>query len=249
MYIIKEEDIVFVTTTLYTKWLSYQSEIIKKLFPKSQHIIVDGRGNWPYPWFYWIEEIKKIEGKYFIHIDEDFFITSKDELLKVISKMESNNIDLMGVPDGGHVYRGTNPIAMNTFLLIGKIDKLKDIDFKNINITFTNNGWENNYNLKFKEEYKNDWTYSSNLNNSFNFDYEQEPYYAFMWKMKDLGCKFDYLYPSFDDRFKSTNPRLSVDSEDIGIHMWYTRCWDSTMDVLGMPNNKRYEEIEKFLNN
>lgn len=190
-----------------------------------------------------------MEGKYFIHIDEDFFITSKNELLKVISKMESNNIDLMGVPDGGYNYRGANPIAMNTLLLIGKIDKLRDINFKDINFTFTNNGWENNYNLKFKEEYKNDWTYSSNLNNSFNFNYEQEPYYAFMWKMKELGCKFDYLYPSFDDRFKSTNPRLSEDSEDIGIHMWYTRCWDSTMDVFGMPNNKRYEEIEKFLNN
>ena len=51
---IKEEDIVFVTTTLYTKWLAYQLEIIKKLFPKSQHIIVDGRGNWPNSWFYWI---------------------------------------------------------------------------------------------------------------------------------------------------------------------------------------------------
>lgn len=67
--------------------------------------------------------------------------------------------------------------------------------------------------------------------------------------MKELGCKFDYLYPYFDDRFKSTNPRLTKNSEDIGIHIWYTRCWNSTMDVFGMPNNLRYDEIEKFLNN
>ena len=73
---IDESNIVFVTTTLYTKWLNYQSEIIKNLFPDSQHIIVDGRGNWPNSWFYWIDEVKKSDRKYYIHIDEDFFITS-----------------------------------------------------------------------------------------------------------------------------------------------------------------------------
>jgi hypothetical protein len=65
--------------------------------------------------------------------------------------------------------------------------------------------------------------------------------------MKEVGCKFDYLYPHFDERFKSTNPRLKEDSIDIGIHMWYTRQWNTDMDVWGLPNIKRYELVEKFI--
>lgn len=66
--------------------------------------------------------------------------------------------------------------------------------------------------------------------------------------MKEMGCKFDYLYPFFDDRFKSTNPRLEKDSDDIGIHMWYTRNCDSNMDVWGLPNVERYNLVEKYIN-
>lgn len=245
---INEKDIIFVTTTLYTKWLQYQSDIIKNMFPESKHIIIDGRNNWPKSWFYWIEEVNKTNSKYFIHIDEDFFITNKDELLKVIDKMEKNNIDLMGVPDGYFQYRHTNPIALNSFLMFGKIDKLKRIDLSNIIFNYDDTlGWCNNLNLVFKEEYMKNWQYNFHIQGNSNFKLEQEPYYAFMWKMKENGCNFDYLFPYFDDRFKSTNPRLTENSIDIGIHMWYTRCWYSIMDVFGVPNNKRYENLENYL--
>jgi hypothetical protein len=50
---------VFVTTTLYTKWLRYQSDIINRLFPGVEHIIIDGRNNWPNSWFNWIDIVKK----------------------------------------------------------------------------------------------------------------------------------------------------------------------------------------------
>ena len=33
--------------------------------------------------------------------------------------------------------------------------------------------------------------------------------------MKELGCKFDYLYPFFDERFKSINPRLNENGTTI----------------------------------
>lgn len=239
--------IVFVTTTLYTKWLGYQSEIIKKLFPESKHIIVDGRTNWPNSWFCWINEVKKEDADYFVHIDEDFFITSKDEFMKVIYKMEEENIDLMGVPDGYHDFRGANPVAINTFLMYGKMSKLKEINLDGIQFGWNENGWINNYNLMFKDEYKNGWNYKFPVSGGSNFNLQQEPYYAFLWKMKELGAKFDYLYPYFDNRFKSTNPRLTVDGVDIGVHAWYTRQWDQPMDVHGMPNNKRYELIEKYI--
>jgi hypothetical protein len=246
---IKESDIVFVTTTLYTKWLDYQSKIIKRLFPESQHIIVDGRGNWPNSWFYWIDEIKKSDKKYYIHIDEDFFITSKDELLKVVQKMENENIDLMGCPDGYQHYRGANPVAINTLIMFGRVDDIKriDVDFRQIKFTWMSNGWNNSFGLHYKEFYSEDFNYKFTQNAGSNFTQEQEPYYAFIWYMKNQGCKFDYLYPHFDDRFKSTNPRIGEGDDSIGIHMWYTRQWNSTMDVHGLPNIERYNRVEKFI--
>ena len=251
---VDEKDVVFVTTTLYTKWLNYQKIIIKNLFPNSQHIIVDGRGNWPNSWFYWIDEVKKCNQKYYVHIDEDFFITSKDEFLKVFEKMESKNIDLIGCPDGYNHYRGANPVAINTFLMFGRIDDVKkiNIDLKNMKFNLTSfdgtsYSWQNSLGVKFKEYYKLDFKYEFEEQGGSNFINEHEPYYAFLWTMKELGCKFDYLFPYFDDRFKSTNPRLSKNSDDVGIHMWYTRSWHEMFDVHGLPNRQRYEMVEKLL--
>ena len=253
---IEDKDIVFVTTTLYTKWLDYQSEIIKKIFPNSQHIIVDGKENWPNSWFYWIDEVKKSDRKYYIHIDEDFFITSKDELIKAIQKMEDNDIGLLGCPEGYHHYRGANPVAINTFFMIGRVSDLKrlDTDLKSVEYTLgTYDGktyiWINNLDIKFKDEYKIDFNYPFESQGGSNFENDHEPYYAFLWSMKEMGCKFDYLYPHFDERFKSTNPRISTDSPDIGIHMWYTRQWNSNMDVWGLPNIERYNKVEEYIKN
>jgi hypothetical protein len=75
---VKDEDIIFITPAIHTKWLGYQKKIIKDLFPGSKHLIIDGRSNWPYAWFYWMKEIKDIPVKWFVHIDEDFFIEDKD---------------------------------------------------------------------------------------------------------------------------------------------------------------------------
>jgi hypothetical protein len=240
-----KKEVVFVTTTLYTKWLDYQSNIIKKLFPKSNHIIIDGRDNWPYSWFYWIEEVKKTDYKYFVHIDEDFFITDENEFIKCIEKMDTDNIDLLGCADGYHHYRGANAIAINSFLMFGRVEKLKKINLQGIKFNFSNKGWQNNLNLYYKDEYKKDWIYNFQKFGDSNFYYEQEPYYSFMWSMKETGCKFDYLYPHFDDDLKSTNPRLVENSNDIGIHMWYTRQWSTSMDVWGLPNIERYNKLEK----
>jgi hypothetical protein len=243
-----ENNIVFVTTTLYTKWLDHQSKIIKELFLDSDHIIVDGRNNWPNSWFYWIDKVKNSDKKYYIHIDEDFFIESKDEILKCIEKMELENIDLFGCSDGYHHYRQHNPVAINTFFMIGKVEHLKDLDFSEIKFQWIGDSYINNMDLNYKEEYSKDFNYKHEKFADFKFD-NFEPYYSFSWKMKDMGLKFDYLYPHFDDRFKSTNPRIDKDSKDIGIHMWYTRNWNSEMIVSGVRNIDRYIELEKNLKN
>lgn len=245
---IDEKDIVFITTSLYTKWLEYQKEIILKLFPNSKHIIVDGRKNWPNSWFYWIDEVKISNAKYYIHIDEDFFITNKEELLKCIEKMENDNIDLFGCSDGYHHFRQHNPIAINTFLMFGKVEHLKDLNFSDIKFQWIGDSYINSYNLHYKEIWGENFDYKHKKLSHCKFD-NFEPYYAFLWKMKENGLNFDYLYPHFDDRFKSTNPRLNEESKDIGIHMWYTREWNSSMDVFGVKNIDRYNNLEIFLKN
>jgi len=83
--------------------------------------------------------------------------------------------------------------------------------------------------------------------NGANYNFEQEPYYYLMWQMKKHGFRFDYLYPFFDERYKSTNPRLSEDSPDMAIHMWYVRQWNTKMDVWGIPNIDRYKLVENNL--
>jgi hypothetical protein len=243
---INENDIVFVTTTLYSKWLDYQSNIIKKLFPNSQHIIVDGRTNWPNCWFYWIDDVKGATAKYYIHIDEDFFITSKSELMGVLDKMETHGIDIMGCSDGYNHYRSKNPVAINTFFMIGRVSDIKRLDIDLKSFTYKDN--YNSHGIKYKLEYGVGFNYPYEKLGDVNLEIETEPFYAFLWSMKELGCKFDYLYPHFDARFKSINPRLSEDSIDIGIHMWYTRMWESEMDVFGIRNVDRYTAVELYLN-
>lgn len=242
-----DNQILFVTTTLNTKWLFYQKYLIKKFFPNCDHLIIDGSSNWPNSWFYWINEAKFSKKEYYIHIDEDFFLTSKDEVLKCIEKMELENIDLLGCSDGYHHFRQNNPVAINTFFMIGKVEHLRELDFSDIKIVWKDGYYVNSYGLNFKEKYLKNFEYHHEKLAGCKYN-DFEPYYAFQWKMKEMGLKFDYLYPHFDDTFKSTNPRLSKISIDIGIHMWYTRQWNSQMDVWGMKNIDRYKKIEKYLN-
>ena len=132
--------------------------------------------------------------------------------------------------------------------MIGRLMDLKNMDFENIKFNLEEDGWANNMGLKFSYEYLERYPFQEQSNGT-NIQYEQEPYYAFMWKMKSMGLKFGYLYPHFDQYYKSTNPRLSEESNDIGIHMWYTRQWESNIDVWGLPNIERYRRIERFLEN
>lgn len=161
--------------------------------------------------------------------------------------MELEDIDLMGPSDGYNHYRGANPVAMNTYILFGRVDKIKLLNIDNIQFMYTDKGWLNNLNLVYKEEYGKDFVYKFIKHGGCNYNFQQEPYYAFMWAMKDIGCKFDYLYSYFNDYFKSSNPRITEKSNDIGIHMWYTRQWNSNMDVWGLPNIERYNRLEKFI--
>lgn len=249
---IKDSDIVFITPSLSTKWIEYQQKILKSNFPESSFIVIDGRGGWPKSWFLWIDEIKKTNHKWYVHIDEDCFIESKEQLLILIQKIEDEGYSLSAVSDAYHHYRGANPVAINSFFMVGKVQDILDLDLNIKDLSFwhhASEGWKNNLEIGYKEIHRKDFTYPHEImGNSENCFYEQEPYYMVLWMLIERGKKFYYLYPHFDERFKSTNPRISKDSPDIAIHMWYTRFCDSPMDVHGLPNNERYLRLERYLN-
>ena len=246
---IQDKDILFVTTTLYTKWLGYQQNLLKKYFPDSEQLVVNGTTRWPNVWFDWIPLLKNYTGKkWLIHLDEDCFIQGRDEIITLLEKMESEGWDCAGVPDGMHHYRGANPVAFNTFFMICDFEKTKNlpIDLNNLQFGFDGQSWRNNKGVGFQYSYMSDFKLPFDPpHQQHNFLNEQEPYYYFMWSMKLAGFKFLYLYPHFDETFKSTNPRIEKDSPDIAIHMWYTRGWNSNMDVHGLPNVERYNRVEK----
>lgn len=252
---IEEKDILFVTTTLYTKWLNKQQSLINKYFPGSTSIVIPGTSNWPRVWFDWIKELKNhTDKKYAIHIDEDCFIQNREEILKLIQNMEESNIDICGVPDGYHHYRGANSMAINTFFMVVSISKVLEVEpllnLDQLQFVYDhNNGWMNNFGVIFDKSHLDGYHYKfPTQENGSNYYFEQEPYYYFLWMMMNNGAKFDYLYPHFDDTYKSTNPRIDENSPDIAIHLWYTRQWNTTMDVWGLPNIERYNRLETNLN-
>jgi hypothetical protein len=110
-------------------------------------------------------------------------------------------------------------------------------------------GWRNDRGILYDEsKHRIDFEYPHEImENGENCAYEQEPYYMILWMLKEAGRKFNYLYPYFDERFKSTNPRISKESPNIAIHMWYTRQWESSMDVHGVPNYLRYQAVEDYV--
>jgi len=248
---IKDEEIIFVTTTLGTKWLDKQRKIIKGFFPDSDHLIISGNENWPYSWFYWIDELKNRKAKWFVHIDEDCFLTDKNLLIELIEKMDNEGYSLSAVSDGYHHYRGANSVAINSFFMVGKVDDIVSLDFnlKEVEFWMEGKGWKNNLDIYYDEEKHGfDFNYPHEImENDSDRSYEQEPYYALLWMLKERGKKFYYLYPHFDQRFKSTNPRIDKDSKDIAIHMWYTRFWDSPMMVHNLPNHIRYSNLDAHL--
>ena len=247
---IKESDVLFVTTSMSTKWIDYQQKILKDNFPESSFLVVSGRDRWPNAWFYWIEEVKNSSAKWYIHIDEDCFLENKGEVLRLLEKMENENIGISAISEAYCHFRGNNPVAFNSFFLVGRVEDLKDlnINFRSVSFFPEGNNWRNSLGIKFKEEYLQDFEYPHEKAWPYdNLQSEAEPYYLFCWLMKEKKIKFYYLYPYFDDRFKSTNPRIEKDSPDIAIHMWYTRLWGSPMDVHGLPNHERYERVERYL--
>lgn len=233
-----EKKILFLTPTFGTRWLFYQQYLLNQFFPLSGKIIIDGNLRWDFTLgleCVWYDFIKKaIAHKntytYFVHMDEDCFITDPQGIIEAIESLERNEFDLIGPPDNIRNIRGENPKALNSFLMIGKIRSLEQVMAGyEIDLTF------NELNIPIEppiEAYK----------------IEYEPYYEFFWNYYKKGFKIGFAKADFHDLYQCTT--LLTDSGTVyGLHMWFTRSWYSKKknDYWGISEYERYKRVEKFL--
>lgn len=237
--------IVFFTTSTFSDIQEVQSECINKLFSKSEHIKIDGRTGWFDVWYKWLDHAKDYEADWYIHIDEDCFILSKDEIENTIQYMMQKKLDIAGCPDGYFEYRSGNHMALNSFFMIMN---RKCID-----------SWFNKKSIpQFKKEWIEEYPYEKRNSSHYEYNMEfgssgkpinliwkpnTEPYYDFMWVLKEANCNFYYLEPSFDEEFQTTN----LLNNSI-IHMWHQRerFVDRIVSPLHkMTNKNRFNGIIK----
>jgi hypothetical protein len=221
------------------------------MFPESEHILIDGRDiqKWPNSMFYWINEIKDRNEKYFILLDEDCFLTNKEEIIKTLSLLD--NYDYIGCPDGYHPLRNTNPIIINPFLLFGKVDNLNKIKYNMSNLRYKLKlkqgliGWNVTADIKCKKEYKDNFKYPHKIIGPYSFIEDKEPYYFLFWHLLDIGMKFGYLYPYYDSDNISTNPKIDENSPEMAVHIWESRNMKSDNKLIGLTAKERFN---RFLN-
>jgi len=235
--------IVFFTTSTFSDIQELQSACIRKFFRESHIVKFDGRSGWFTVWYQWLDFAKSYEADWYVHIDEDCFITSADEIHNLIQYMTDNNYDIAGPPDGHFEYRSGNHMALNSFFMIMN---RKCID-----------SWNNRTAVcQFKSEWIEEYPYEKKNHSHYEWDMEfgssgkplgliwkpeTEPYYDFMWVLKEARCRFHYLEPVFGDEFQTTNLLNNTI-----IHMWHQReRWvDRVVSPLHkMTNKSRFDGV------
>jgi hypothetical protein len=229
--------LLFVTTSLGTKWESYSQALIELGFPKGKRLVLDGTRNW-FPLMF-LESALAHDSDYTIHIDEDCFLFDPTQLDHLISRMdEQDNVVMAGVPDGGNYYREHNPYACNLFFLVFKTKAIREL-------LKSNPDWMN---FKFRETFKSGSDLDLSALNESRIRYDDyEPYYGLFWAILENGNRIIYLKSVVDSALLSTDVRFGSESVPMARHMWYLRSWD--MAELGphdkIPHRVRYQRLEQ----
>lgn len=231
---IKDTDIIFLTPTVGSIWLFYQQYLIKKFFPNSKRILINDNHRWDFNlgrecvWYDFIKKAQEVSSgeKYFVHIDEDCFLTNKEGVLDTLYKLENENAALIGPTDNMYPIRGGNPFALNSFFMAGKIPDLIDV-------------WQSfEIQLRFND-----------LNlptpNIPPEKIEDEPYYNFFWNYLAQGKRISTVPTGYANKYNSTT--LLANNTTFAHHMWYTRKWYTKQIFVDLPHRIRYLRIKKDL--
>lgn len=164
-----------------------------------------------------------------VYIDEDCFITDIKALERLIFYFTENDIDCIGMPDGGVVSTRThNPLSINQFFCILNLKKIRE-----------------KYNLDevLKTLYSDDlseYLPSFLIKGVYNLD-NFEPYYKlFFWMLKNK-YKFYYLDAKNFDLDTTTTILKNHENIEFAYHTWYARNWikdeENTKRILNVINH------------
>ena len=236
----KQLKLVFITSSLGTKWESYSQALISFGFPTSKRVIIDGTSGWAPLNF--LDVALQEESDYTIHIDEDCFLYDPLQLRSLIIYLdESNDVVLAGTPDGGTYYREHNPYACNLFFVVFKTRIIKSL-------IDSHPAWMN---YSFRNDFRTMVDLdTSSLDQSRIFYDDFESYYPFFWLIIENGYKIHYLHSELNQELLSSDVRMHYEKMPLVRHMWYLRSWFSATNgpTSDMPNRQRYDRLEQELN-
>ncbi len=208
------------------------------LFPKGiDKIVIDGtKGLYGLNSIeYMFKVLKKSNYDWIIMADEDVFFKDAESVFELIDYMNSNNLHVSGVRDGGVIkHRFHNPNSINTFFSVLNFGKIKQhFDINEIR----------KHQRIFPEIIVDPITLSS-----FKYNYDlnnlKEPYYCFYFWLR-LN-KFNFLYLDTNNpvgKDEVANEVLSHKGEIIAMHSWYARAYEVYDD-----QTNRINEFIKYFN-
>ena len=229
--------LLFVTTSLGTKWESYSQSLIEVAYPESARLVVDGTQNW-FPLMF-LEPALAHDSDYIIHIDEDCFLFDSGQLDQLVQYLNAHeDIVMAGIPDGGNYYREHNPYACNLFFLIFKTKAIREL----LN---ADPEWRSR---KFNQTFRSGEDLDESIldQSRIKFD-DYEPYYGSFWAILGSGKRIAYLNSSVDPTLLSTDVTFASDEGPMTRHMWYLRSWNRA-DLSpngGITHRARYRLLEK----
>lgn len=155
--------------------------------------------------------------KYVCFIDEDC-VFSEEGLNSIIQMMESSDVDIVGVPDGGCVeMRKHRPDVPNLFFTVIKTSKIRNINFDEYNSYEVKNGYECD---------------------SFKYD-NFEPYYKFFCYLTyGLRLNFFNLNAKQSD-IDNITTEVYFDNKLVAAHTWFARLYNT---------EEHHERINKSIN-
>lgn len=147
--------------------------------------------------------ITHVDTDFAVLIDEDCFITKQSAFIDLINYVVENNIDAIGMPDGGScLYRNFDPHSINPFFCILNVKHLKE-----------------KYNLH------------DVLNTSYDYDgeVEHEPYYKFFHWLIQNNFNIEYLavneFPIYPTVILKNHKGV-----EFAYHTWEARYWNEGLN-------------------
>ncbi|MEC4004401.1 hypothetical protein OX283_007020 [Flavobacterium sp. SUN052] len=185
------------------------------LFPSNvQKYVIDGTNGMHgiHSILYMMRKLKNKGIDWLIMADEDVVFYDSKIIFSIIEKMQSENLTVCGVRDGGTIsHRNQNPYGINTFFSI--------LNFKEIEAI-----WNEKEMLKNQYVIENEFPDDlSTLDYKYDVSSIYEPYYCFYFWLRRKGKQFLFLETAMDE--DAISNYIYYQGKPFLCHTWYARSY------------------------